>query len=289
MALVFESSIDLTAYPDNPAPKVVEQLGVVHTPREGEVFQFYIDPSDSVPGNKSSFAVGVLDPETGTWVYHDYDGLVWSGPGHSITGQAADRLSVKGFPGLGAYAVYKIAGKNLSQVVAPVGGGESGGGGPAPSLAGVADQSGGVAFTVSPPEGTEYDCWRVVLRNGNYSEEYITYESEFLAPRPGVSGTYQCWAVGYADDVQVFSQRSNVLEFQLAGEAEAWEPPYYSKEEIDEMIGQSGVTVDGALSDSSVNPVQNRVITGTMKSGDRNDKIYKLGFYLDANGDLCYD
>lgn len=49
------------------------------------------------------------------------------------------------------------------------------------------------------------------------------------------------------------------------------------------------IDVDSALSDSSVNPVQNKVITAKMKSTSKADKMYNLGFYLDENGDLSYD
>lgn len=49
------------------------------------------------------------------------------------------------------------------------------------------------------------------------------------------------------------------------------------------------IDVDSAMSDSSENPVQNKVVTGKMKSGAQADKVYHLGFYLDGNGDLSYD
>lgn len=45
--------------------------------------------------------------------------------------------------------------------------------------------------------------------------------------------------------------------------------------------------VDAAMSDSSENPVQNKVVTGKMKSTAEADAMYHLGFYLDENGDLC--
>lgn len=58
--------------------------------------------------------------------------------------------------------------------------------------------------------------------------------------------------------------------------------------------GGSSVTVDSAMSSTSTNPVQNKVINteittlkSALKSGDEEDAIYHLGFYLDENGDLC--
>ena len=45
--------------------------------------------------------------------------------------------------------------------------------------------------------------------------------------------------------------------------------------------------IDAAMSDTSENPVQNKAITGKMKSTAEADAAYHLGFYLDENGDLC--
>lgn len=51
--------------------------------------------------------------------------------------------------------------------------------------------------------------------------------------------------------------------------------------------GATRVLVDTALNASSANPVQNKEIYGKMTSTAEADAKYHLGFYLDANGDLC--
>lgn len=58
---------------------------------------------------------------------------------------------------------------------------------------------------------------------------------------------------------------------------------------VKKAIDNIEIAVDSALSDSSTNPVQNKVITEKMKSTSKADKMYHLGFYLDENGDLSYD
>lgn len=58
---------------------------------------------------------------------------------------------------------------------------------------------------------------------------------------------------------------------------------------VKEALDNVEIDVDDALSDSSTNPVQNKVISAKMKSTAKADKAYHLGFYLDANGDLSYD
>ena len=47
------------------------------------------------------------------------------------------------------------------------------------------------------------------------------------------------------------------------------------------------ITVDSAMSESSENPVQNKIITGKMKSTAKADNSYHMGFYIDSDGDLC--
>lgn len=79
----------------------------------------------------------------------------------------------------------------------------------------------------------------------------------------------------------------------------AWETPDSAPTEGSDKLITSGavkaamdnvkIAVDSDMSDSSTNPVQNKVITGKLKSTSRADKAYHLGFYIDADGDLCYD
>lgn len=47
--------------------------------------------------------------------------------------------------------------------------------------------------------------------------------------------------------------------------------------------------VEASLSASSENPVQSKAIVSTLQAGTQATKLYHLGFYLDNNGDLCYD
>lgn len=62
-----------------------------------------------------------------------------------------------------------------------------------------------------------------------------------------------------------------------------------TSEAVKDAIDNVEIDVDSAMSESSTNPVQNKVITAKMISTSQADKAYHLGFYLDANGDLSYD
>ena len=58
---------------------------------------------------------------------------------------------------------------------------------------------------------------------------------------------------------------------------------------VAEALANISIDVDDTMSETSKNPVQNKVVTAKMKSTAQADKVYHLGFYLDSNGDLCYD
>ena len=56
------------------------------------------------------------------------------------------------------------------------------------------------------------------MQSGIYSEDYITYETELTVPRPRFTGEYQCYAVGYGEEGQLYSQNSNMITLFLVGE-----------------------------------------------------------------------
>lgn len=59
------------------------------------------------------------------------------------------------------------------------------------------------------------------------------------------------------------------------------------KAELNKKVDTANV--ESSLSASSENPVQNKAIVNTLQAGTQATKLYHLGFYLDSNGDLCYD
>lgn len=84
---------------------------------------------------------------------------------------------------------------------------------------------------------------------------------------------------------------------QYLGSGGAWESPdsaptagsqkLITSGAVEEAIRNAEVPTDAAMSDSSTNPVQNKVISAKMKSTTREDRAYHMGFYRDANGGLC--
>ena len=216
MALDIEKVIDLTAYAGNPAPKVVSQLSIIHESSDGELVQYYIETVNHSQGDKKTYAIGVYDRESQSYSYNDYDEVTWEEPGQRICGNAIERLGVKAFPTMGAIAFYKLLHRKITRIVVPVN--RKGNAGKAPVLAAVENPDGTVTFTVTPPEKQEYECYRIVMQSGVYAEDYITYETELTVSRPRVTGEYQCYAVGYGEEGQLYSQNSNMITLFLIGE-----------------------------------------------------------------------
>lgn len=243
MALEIDNMIDLTAYPDNPEPKLVSQLSIIHESSDGELVQYYIRPGNQTQGDKNTWAIGVYDKDSQSYSYTEYPDVVWNKPGQRISGNRVERLGVKAFPGMGAFAFYKLSHRKITRIVIPVN--RKNKKNEAPTIEAMVNPDGTVTFTIIPPEKPAYECYRIVMDHDIYSEEYITYDLEFIAPVPLISGTYKCFAVGYGEEGQLFSKESNVIELELAGKSRVFESPFYSKADIDRLTTLKDLTFSG--------------------------------------------
>ena len=234
MEIVIEKTIDLTSYPGNPDPKVTDQLSIVHEARDGEIVQYFIDRRNFAQKDKNSYALSIYDKENDTWSYTDYDELEWGKPKSRISGNRIEHMSIKAFPNVGSIAVYKLMNRNISRITAPVN--------PvdkktdAPVFAAAINEDGVVEFTITPPEEPEYDCYRIVMRSGEFSEDHITYDLTGTLPQVHVSGDYELFVIGYKHEAQISSHDSNVINLTLKGVDEEYEPPYYSKSLVSRLI-----------------------------------------------------
>ena len=202
MALIIENTIDLTAYADNPAPKVVSQLSIIHE----------------------------SDKDSRTYSYHDYPEVVWGEPGQRICGNRIERLGVKAFPAIGAIAFYKLMHRKITRIVAPVN--RKSKKQEAPTLDAQVNLDDTVTFTITPPDKPKYACYRIVMQYDIYIEEYVTYDLELTVPAPHITGEYRCYAVGYGDEGQLLSKDSNVITLSLIGKSAIFQRPYYMKSEL---------------------------------------------------------
>lgn len=231
MSLTFEQQINLTEYANNPAPKIVQQLSIIHEARDGELVQYYID-ANGTEGDKNTHAIGVaVLNEYGQidhYDYTDYTDVEWNAPTARITRQKIDRLSVKAFPGVGAIAAYKLAYRSISQIVAPVNYAPERQ--VAPKLtANVSTDHRSITFTLTDPTQRDasgnlitYICYRIVMVLDYHQLEYITYEKQVTVTDLPVSGSYTCYAIGYINEGEVCSYNSELLVANLIGIYNAW-------------------------------------------------------------------
>lgn len=266
MALTFEKEINLNEYADNPSPKVVEQLSIVHESREGDITQYYIVPGTKQAGDKESKAIGIYhrgDQNTPGWyTYDDYDELVWkSKKGSRITRQRITRLGIKAFPNVGAIAHYKLAYRNLSRILAPVNYVTHKY--KAPILE-AEQHSTYIHFTIIPPDQTntapedliEYTVYRICMQWNVFTLEYVTYDLEYDVPIPSTTGTYSCWCIGYVNEGEACSNESNVIDLDIQGIRPDWPDVTPGSEEI--YINQLRFDNQGYLIGNLTNGMQIR-------------------------------
>ena len=195
MPLVIEKTIDLTQYGDNPNPKLVNQLSIVHEARNGELVQYYIDRNTDSEKDKNTFAVGIYDEGSGTYSYVDYDEISWNKPKTRICANRLEHISIKAFPNIGSIAVYKLKYRNISRILAPVNPPDKRK--TEPSLTVSLNQSGDLEYIITPPEDVEYDCYRIVMASGDFSLDHITYDLTGTIEPPKVSGEYDIYCIAY--------------------------------------------------------------------------------------------
>lgn len=253
MALSFAKTIDLTAYDKNPEPKIVAQLSIIHEARDGEIVQYYVRSDNMTEEDKNSHAIGIYDKDKEIWSYTDYDELTWNAPGQRIAGNRLERLGVKAFPDVGAMAFYKLAFRDISRILAPVN--PESGKLEAPALSVVKNENGTLTFTITPAENSKYRCYRIIVQDGAFSTDHITYDLVTTVDPPLVNGNYECFCIGFPDEGQYCSSDSNVVHVQITGKADNYESPFYTKDEVTAMQQR----IEDTYTKGEVDGIQNRV------------------------------
>lgn len=231
MALWFNAPINLTESENNPAPKLVNQLSIIHESRRGELVQYYIN-NNYTEEDKNTHAIGVevVDPETDvvTYKYIDYPDAVWNPPQGRMTRQRIDRLGLKAFPGIGALAYYKLAYRNISQIIAPVNFEHNNTKAPLFTTTISADRS-SITINLSDPIDPEtgepqvhYMAYRVCFAYAHYTLEYVTYDKTITVSNFPISATYSCYVIGYVNEGEICSFMSEATLVTLSGLYLTW-------------------------------------------------------------------
>ena len=199
-AIVFEQLHRMTTYSGNSSPLYVESLMFGNEP-DNSLSAFYMHDGRTA----------CKDADV---VYHNYGELEFSEPFTVLTTQRVDRIGVKTFPQLGSMAFFVLLDEERSGIVCPVF--SKNRKLPKPTLSVVYNAADNTfTFTAAPPENVKYICYRIIMRNGYDSFEYITYEENITVNAPYIAGTYQCHCVGYTGEGQAVSYDSDYIDVRV--------------------------------------------------------------------------
>jgi len=149
-----------------------------------------------------------------------YTDLQWQTEKRRITSKAVARFGIKSFPGMGAYGWYHTLHENRNIVVIPINDRKVK---YTPPTFTVTKANRQLTFAITQPsdEDIQYECFRIVIRNGYLATEYVTYDLTVtvIAPPPG---TYEVTMFGYLD-VDKISEDTEVYDLTISA-AESWYP-----------------------------------------------------------------
>ena len=223
MALKFEHIIDIAANSISPAD--VHQTYIINEVK-GDIVDYY--RKDFNAAEKSQIYAN--EPI-------DYSNINLNHHTERFARGKVSRIGVRSFPSFGGYGFYKDKNTGLSTIVCPIN--------PiiirhkAPTLK-FSYSGSRCHFEIEPPKGSNYECYRIVFLNGDFSEEYITYETVYDCDAPRVLGTYEVYCIGYVEKEQKVSSKSNKFSYVVTSGKESFAPDnsisYYTKEQIQAII-----------------------------------------------------
>lgn len=150
--------------------------------------------------------------EVDTVVLSDYDNLDFVRVDSLMSSQAVSNIGIKSFPQIGTIGFYTLMYENRSLILAPIYTTTKKRN--APTLT-ITNNSGTLLITLSNPKDVVYDCYRIVVRNGYFTEEYISYERQISIPAPVEPGSYVVSAFGYLNE-QLASVESKLHELVVS-------------------------------------------------------------------------
>lgn len=223
--IIISKKINLTEDPNNISPLYVNKLFMGNEP-DNELVQYYIVPTASMQEDKQSKVV-----------LSDYDKLSWGNKRRRLTARKISNLGIKTFPTYGAIGFFTYKYGERSMILCPVNNNHTKFIAPTISMKNTGTQ---LEFTITCPDTITYYCYRIIIRQGDFAIEYITYDLKLTVPIPDVKGNYEIFCIGYINEGEAISFNSNVISFKVYTGKETFEPDptisYYTKTEIDELI-----------------------------------------------------
>lgn len=264
--LIFEKQVDLFATTGAGNHKVNSNC-IINEP-DNELVQYYITPQY------------LAEDQSEHIIYGNYDNLKWGNKQKRLTSRNVSRIGLKAFPGVGAIAFFKYKYEQRSLILCPVNNNRTDFNAPELSISSTPST---LIFNISDPKDITYQCYRIILRNGHFAIEYITYEKTLSVPMPDVKGEYQIYCIGYVNEGEYISYESNVLVRQVFVGQDSFAPDpnvsYFTKAEIEQLLANiipkqylgdnETINIDQDTGIVSVAPEYREIIEGSSSSGDR--------------------
>lgn len=154
--------------------------------------------------------------------YGQYDSVVFENEGSNITTKDVTRIGGRNIPGIGTIAFYKDARTGACYIVNVVHY-------QAPELDSITYANGKVHIVINAPSGVHYDCYRVVMQQGDFAFEWILTEEEDDIETPMVKGDYIAYCYGYDETNGIVSSSSSTLEVNIPVGLDNWKPYSYNQ------------------------------------------------------------
>lgn len=196
-------------------------LGQEHN---GNLYKYYT--TDGVIGTVVPRIVTEAVDQYTPIVLANYNHINWSEVSKSLTSDYVDTIGIKTFPGIGAYGFWTLQGEARSKVLAPIHVNRTYT--TPPTYTYTVTDNNVVSFVISQPKDISYECFRVILKEENFTLEYVTYDLEFDIT-PAYRGTYIMYIVGYIGEGSIVSEDSAQSILYISNGAEYSPSPCLDK------------------------------------------------------------
>lgn len=209
-------------------------LGQEHN---GDLYKYYTKNNN----------IGTVSPRTVTEavdqhtpiVLANYNNIDWSEVSKSLTSDYVDTIGIKTFPGIGAYGFWTLQGEARSKVLVPIHVNRTYT--TPPTFTCPSTNFDVIPITIKQPKDIEYECFRIVLKESNFTLEYVTYDLETEIV-PAYRGTYIVYIVGYAGEGSTVSEDSVQTTVQFLTRPKFNPTPY-----LDRYVDSIDYADDGKL------------------------------------------
>lgn len=125
----------------------------------------------------------------------DYTNLPWAYAPAVMTSQKILNLSVISYPQIGGIGFYTLKYENRSVILAPLITDEDRYIAPTMTI----DITSEITFNISDPDTVSYDCYRIVIREGYFATEYVTYDKQLTIPFEDLANK-EIYLMGYLEE-----------------------------------------------------------------------------------------